>query len=84
MACKVSAVSFKLSPLLRLEPLAEKFITSADSRLAAASKEILVLVESSKNKLTTVRPRSVGNFFTGASEIFASSAAVSRIRTASS
>ena len=47
MACKVSAVSFSDSPLLTLEPLAEKLITSADKRLAAASKEIRVLVESS-------------------------------------
>ncbi len=47
MACRVSAVSFRLSPLPTLEPLAEKLITSADSRLAAASNEILVLVESS-------------------------------------
>ena len=35
-------------------------MTSAESRLAAASKEIRVRVESSKNRLTTVRPRSVG------------------------
>ena len=35
-------------------------MTSADSRLAAASNEIRVRVESSKNRLTTVRPRRVG------------------------
>ena len=39
-------------------------MTSADSRLAAASNEIRVRVESSKNRLTTVRPRSVGSFLT--------------------
>ena len=47
MASSVSAVSLRLSPLATLDPFAEKLITSADSRLAAASNEILVLVESS-------------------------------------
>ena len=57
-----AAVSLRLSPLDTHEPLAEKLMTSADSRLAAASNEIRVRVESSKNRLTTVRPRSVGSF----------------------
>ena len=47
MASRVRAVSLRLSPLPTLEPLAEKLITSADSRFAAASNEILVRVESS-------------------------------------
>ena len=47
IAFKVKAVSFNDSPLETLEPLAEKLITSAESLLAAASKEILVRVESS-------------------------------------
>ena len=47
MACRVQAVSLSDSPLDTDEPLAEKLITSADSRLAANSKEILVRVESS-------------------------------------
>jgi hypothetical protein len=47
MASSVSAVSLRLSPLETLEPLALKLITSADSRLAAASNEMRVLVESS-------------------------------------
>ena len=47
IACRVSAVSLRLSPLETLEPLAEKLMTSADSRLAAASNEIRVRVESS-------------------------------------
>ena len=42
-------------------------MTSADSRLAAASNEIRVRVESSKNRLTTVRPRRVGSFLIGRS-----------------
>jgi hypothetical protein len=45
MACSVSAVSFRLSPLDTLEPLVEKLITSAESRLAASSKLIRVRVE---------------------------------------
>ena len=57
MASSVRAVSFRLSPLETLDPLALKLMTSADSRLAAASNEMRVRVESSKNRFTTVRPR---------------------------
>ena len=60
-------MSLRLSPLDTLEPLAEKLMTSAESRLAAASNEMRVRVESSKNRLTTVRPRSVGSFLTARS-----------------
>ena len=73
IACKVCAVSFKLSPLLTDDPLAEKLITSADNRLAAVSKEIRVLVESSKKRFTIVLPRNVGNFLFGPSVIWANS-----------
>ena len=45
MASSVRAVSFRLSPFDRLDPLAEKLMTSADSRLAAASNEMRVRVE---------------------------------------
>ena len=45
MACSVSAVSFRDSPLLTLDPPVEKLMTSADSRLAASSNEIRVRVE---------------------------------------
>ena len=83
MACKVCAVSFRDSPLLILDPLAEKLITSADKRFAAASKEMRVLVESSAKRLTIVRPRSVGSFFIGPSLTRASSCAVSRMAIAS-
>ena len=78
IASSVSAVSLRLSPLETLEPLAEKLITSADSRLAATSKLVRVRVESSKKRLTTVRPRSVGSFLTVRSPTRASSSAVSR------
>ena len=83
IACRVIAVSFKDSPLLRLEPLAEKLMTSAESRFAAASKEIRVRVESSANKFTIVRPRKVGSFLTAPSLTRANSLAVSRIEIAS-
>ena len=83
IACSVWAVSFNDSPLLTLDPLALKLITSADKRLAAASNEIRVRVESSANKLTIVLPRRVGNFFMGASDTRASSAAVSSMAIAS-
>ncbi len=84
IASRVSAVSFRLSPLDTLDPFAEKLITSADSRSAAASNEIRVRVESSKNRLTTVRPRSVGSFLMERPTICASSSAVSRTSSASS
>ena len=35
----------RLSPLLRLEPLAEKLMTSALSRLAAASNDVRVFLD---------------------------------------
>ena len=63
MASRVWAVSFRDSPFETEEPLAAKLITSAESLFAASSKEILVLVESSKNRFTTVLPRKVGSFF---------------------
>ena len=47
IASRVSAVSLSDSPLLTLDPLAEKLMTSADSRFAAASNDVLVRVESS-------------------------------------
>ena len=37
-------------------------IASADKRLAAISKEVLVRVEGSKKRLITVRPWSAGTF----------------------
>src|SRR5699024_11975974 len=49
IACNVCAVSFNDSPLDTEEPLAEKLITSADNRLAAASKEIRVRVRSEEH-----------------------------------
>ena len=84
IASSVRAVSLRLSPLLSEEPLAAKLMTSAESRLAAASNEMRVRVESSKKRLTTVRPRRAGSFLIGRSASSRSSAAVARISSASS
>ena len=84
MAMIVWAVSFRDSPLETLEPLAEKLMTSALRRLAAASKDRRVRVESSKKRLTTVLPRRVGSFLTAWRWVAAMASAVSRTMTASS
>ena len=62
IAATVSIVSRRLSPLLTLEVPTLNVITSADSRLAAVSNDSRVRVESSKNRLHTVLPRSAGTF----------------------
>ena len=79
----MSAVSFRLSPLATLEPLALKLITSADSRFAASSNEIRVLVEFSRNRFTTVRPRSAGTFLITRVPTSRNDSAVSRMRVTS-
>ena len=58
-------------------------MTSAESRLAAASNEIRVRVLSSKNRFTTVRPRSAGSFLIGRSARDRISSAVSSTSSAS-
>ena len=62
MASTVLMVSFKDSPLLRLEPPAAKLITSADCARAERSKESRVRVEDSKKSVPTVKPCSAGTF----------------------
>ena len=62
IAATVSIVSRRLSPLLTLDEPTVNVITSADSRFAAVSNDSRVRVESSKNRLQTVRPRSAGTF----------------------
>ena len=64
-------------------------MTSAESRLAAASNEMRVRVESSKKRFTTVRPRSAGSFLIGrsasersSSAVLSTSSASSRVRSA--
>src|SRR5258707_7285567 len=62
IAWRLSAVSTRLSPFDSAEPEAEKLRLSADSRFSPISKVDRVRVEDSKNRLTTVLPRSVGTF----------------------
>jgi len=64
IASMVITVSRRDSPLLVDEPLPVILIVSALIHLPAISKLLRVLVESSKNKLITVRPRRVGSFLT--------------------
>ena len=84
IACRVSAVSFSDSPLATEEPPALKLITSADSRFAASSNEILVRVEFSRKKFTTVRPRSAGTFLITRVPTSRNEPAMSRILVTSS
>ena len=56
MAFNVIAVSRRLSPFLIEEVSICILITSIPKRLAASSKDVFVLVESSKNKFTSVLP----------------------------
>ena len=65
IAAIVSIVSRRLSPLFTLDVLTLKSSMSADRRLAAVSKDSRVRVESSKNRLHTVLPRSAGTFGLG-------------------
>src|SRR5699024_9043571 len=82
MASSVWTVSLRDSPFDTEDVLTAKFKTSADSRLAAASNEVRVRVESSKKRLTTVCPRRVGSLLMERAETVASSCAVSRIAMA--
>ena len=84
IACRVCAVACSDSPLLTDDPFAEKLMTSAERRFAAASNEMRVRVESSKKRLTTVLPRSVGSFLTSRDWVSRMSSATSRMRRASS
>ena len=73
-----------VSPLLTLLPLLVKAITSALSRWAASSKLVRVRVLSSKNALTTTRPRRAGTFLTLRVETSLNESAVSRMNWISS
>ena len=63
MALSVTAVSISVSPLRIEEDPVDMFMTSAPSRLPASSNEAWVRVETSKNRLIKVRPRSELCFF---------------------
>src|SRR6266566_2219277 len=83
-ASKILAVSFKVSPLLRLEVAAEMLITSALNRKAASSNEVRVRVLGSTKKLTSVFPRNAGTFLISRVPTCLKASAVSRTRLISS
>ena len=83
IASSVIAVSRMLSALVRLDEDGEKLTTSAESRLPAISKLVRVRVEDSKKRFTSVRPRSVGTFFTSRRPTSCIRSAVSRMRSRS-
>ena len=67
IATRLSMVSKRLSPFEVEDVWMSKLITSAESRLAAISKVVLVLVEFSKKRLKTLLPLSSGIFLTSRS-----------------
>ena len=58
----------RAEPTALLEEAA-MFTVSALKRFAASSKDVLVLVDGSKNRFTTVFPLNAGTFLMGRSEI---------------
>src|ERR1051325_5469584 len=84
IACRLRAVSARVSPLVTDEVEAELLMGWADQRLAAIANEVRVRVEDSKKKLMTVLPRNVGTFLIGRSLISLKEVAVSRMVVISS
>ncbi len=84
IASRFIAVSTSVSPLTTLEVLIATFSVSALRRFSAISNEVRVRVLGSKNRLTTVRPRSVGTFLMARLPTSFIASAVSRISTISS
>ena len=58
-------MSSSVSPLVTLEVAVAMLSVSALSRFSAISNDVRVRVLGSKNRLTTVRPRSAGTFLIG-------------------
>src|SRR5262249_39827503 len=77
IAASVFKVSTSDSPLDTLEAEAVMEMASAPRRFAAISKLVRVRVEGSKNKLTTMRPRSTSRVFCERWKYFARSRMVS-------
>ena len=77
-------MSRSVSPLVRLEVVAEMLMTSALSRKAASSKEMRVRVLGSTKKFTSVLPRRAGTFFTSRVPTCLKAAAVSSTWVSSS
>ena len=70
--------------MLTLDVAAAMLSVSALRRFSATSNDVRVRVLGSKNRLTTVRPRSAGTFLTVRDPTSFIASAVSRIRTISS
>src|SRR5688500_17453929 len=62
IASRLRAVSASVSPFTTLDVAMAMFSVSALSRFSAISNDMRVRVLGSKNRLTTVRPRSAGTF----------------------
>src|SRR4029453_6000447 len=83
-ASRLRAVSFNVSPLVRLEVIAEILITSALNRNAASSNEVRVRVLGSTKKFTSVFPRRAGTFLISRVPTCLNASAVSRMNLISS
>src|SRR5205085_7109253 len=83
-ASRFRAVSFSVSPLVRLEVLTEMLITSALKRNAASSNDVRVRVLGSTKKLISVLPRSAGTFLISRVPTCLKASAVSRMKLISS
>src|SRR5438067_8477177 len=83
-ASRLRAVSLSVSPLVRLEVVAEILITSALRRNAASSKEVRVRVLGSTKKFTSVFPRSAGTFLISRVPTCLNASVVSRTKLISS
>src|SRR5215470_11819173 len=83
-ASRLRAVSLSVSPLVRLEVVAEILITSALNRSAANSNDVRVRVLGSTKKFTSVFPRRAGTFLISRVPTCLNASAVSRIKLISS
>src|SRR5216117_742859 len=86
-ACRASrlrAVSVIVSPLVRLDVVAEMLITSALRRNAASSNDVRVRVLGSTKKLTNVLPRNAGTFLISRVPTCLNASVVSRTKLISS
>src|SRR5947209_20049135 len=83
-ASRLRAVSLSVSPLVRLEVVAEILITSALRRNAASSNEVRVRVLGSTKKLTRVLPRNAGTFLISRVPTCLKASVVSRTKLISS
>ena len=84
IASRLSAVSASVSPLTTLDVPMAMLSVSALRRFSAISNDVRVRVLGSKNRLTTVLPRSAGTFLIGREPISFIASAVSRMSAISS